>query len=284
MHRSVISGCARASRFGAALAVASGLTAVCWSAAFSEGTGRAEPATEVQVAVASNFALPMRQIAAAFGAETGDRVVTIVGATAKLRAQIQNGAPVDVFLAADTATPVALEAAKLAVEGTRFTYALGKLVLWSARPGYVDPAGAILKRGDFRHLAVANPKLAPYGVAAIEALTRLGLLEALRPRLVEGEDIAQTRALVASGNAELGFIAASQRAAPAAASASPAPAPPPESFWMVPANLYAPIRQDAVLLRRGERNAAARAFLTFLRGPKARATIVAFGYGLDTAR
>jgi molybdate transport system substrate-binding protein len=238
-------------------------------------------AAEVQVAVAANFAMPLRQIASQFTAETGNRVVVIVGGTGKLRAQLQNGAPFDVFLAADAQTPANLEAAGLGVPGTRFTYAIGKLGLWSPRPGYVDGAGEVLKRGAFKHLAIANPKLAPYGAAAMEVLTRMGLLAAVRAKLVEGEDIAQAREFVASGNAELGFIAASQRFLGAGDGGT---AQPPDSFWLVPANLYAPLRQDALCLRRAQHNAAALAFLRFLRGAQARATIRAFGYGLDDAR
>jgi molybdate transport system substrate-binding protein len=267
----------------AAMAILSSLAT--FRVARGEGGSAHAQETEVQVAVAANFAIPMRQIASQFTAETGNRVVVIVGGTGKLRAQIQNGAPVDVFLAADAQTPANLEDAGLGVPGTRFTYAIGKLGLWSPRPGYVDGAGEVLKRGAFKHLAIANPKLAPYGAAAMEVLTRLGLLAAVRAKLVEGEDIAQAREFVASGNAELGFIAASQRFVGVGVGVvDGGTAPPTDSFWLVPANLYAPLRQDALCLRRAQHNPAALAFLRFLRGAKARSTIRAFGYGLDDAR
>ena len=167
-------------------------------------------AAEVQVAVAANFTAPMQKIAAAFEQDTGHRAKLAFGATGKFYAQIRNGAPFEVLLAADDETPAKLEREGAALAGSRFTYAIGRLALWSARPGYVDDQGEVLKRGAFKHLAIANPKLAPYGAAAVETLDRLGLLAALQPKFVQGENIAQTFQFVSTGNAELGFVALSQ--------------------------------------------------------------------------
>jgi molybdate transport system substrate-binding protein len=230
-------------------------------------------AADAQVAVAANFAAPMQQIAAEFARDTGHRVQVVTGATGNLYAQITNGAPFDVLLAADEKTPARMEAEKLAVPGTRFTYAVGRLVLWSATPGFVDGRGDVLRRGVFQHLAVANPKLAPYGAAAIEVLGALGLAEALRPKIVEGESIAQAAQFVASGSVELGFVALSQVAVPGAA--------PVGSFWVVPERFHSPIRQQAVLLARAVANPAARALCDYLRGPRAQAVIQAYGYALE---
>ena len=227
---------------------------------------------EVQVAVAANFAAPMKRIAAAFEAQTGHRVLLSSGSTGKLYEQIRNGAPFQLFLAADEKAPARLESEELAVAGTRFTYAIGKVVLWSTRAGYVDGQGEVLKKGDFRHIAVANPKLAPYGAAAIEVMTRLGVLAALEPKMVLGENISQTQQFVASGNAELGFVALSQ----VTVDGRPAEG----SMWLVPAALHSPIRQDAVLLVTGRGRPAAEQLLGFLRGEKARAIISSFGYDL----
>jgi molybdate transport system substrate-binding protein len=185
---------------------------------------------------------------------------------------VRQGGPYGVFLSADEATPRRLEAEGLGVPGTRLTYAVGRLVLWSARPGRVDDAGAVLREAAFRRLAVANPKLAPYGAAALEAMSRLGVLESLRPRLVQGENIAQTYQFVASGNAELGFVALSQVQADGRIASG--------SGWLVPSSLHAPLRQDAILLSPGRDNPAARALLAFLRSDAARALIRAHGYEL----
>lgn len=229
-------------------------------------------AAEVQVAVAANFAAPMQAIAAGFEQATGDKVSVSLGSTGKFYAQIKNGAPYDIMLSADAETPAKLEREGLAVPGSRFTYAIGKLVLWSPRPGYVDESGAVLKKGGFRHLAVANPKLAPYGEAAMETLAKLGVLNRVKPKLVQGENIAQTYQFVASGNAELGFVALSQVYAAGKIKSG--------SAWIVPAALYSPIRQDAVLLDKGKGNPAAAALLDFLKGPQARAVIRDYGYAL----
>ncbi|MBF0627961.1 MAG: molybdate ABC transporter substrate-binding protein [Magnetococcales bacterium] len=236
-------------------------------ALFFSGPALADP---VQVAVAANFSGPAKVIAADFEQQTGHKAELSFGATGKLYAQIQNGAPFAVLLAADTATPARLEQEGGAVQGSRFTYAVGRLVLWSPTPGVVDDRGEILKKGAFRHLAVANPKLAPYGAAAMETLTALGLLEAMQPRFVQGENIAQTHQFVASGNAELGFVALSQVMTAGKIAAG--------SAWIVPADHHQPIRQDAILLDKGKTNAAARAWMEHLKGEPAKKVIRAFGY------
>ncbi|MCQ4265915.1 molybdate ABC transporter substrate-binding protein [Pseudomonas stutzeri] len=227
-------------------------------------------ADEVRVAVAANFTAPMQKIAEAFARDTGHRAVLAFGATGKFYAQINNGAPFDVLLAADEQTPQRLEDEGQGVTGSRFTYAIGSLVLWSAREGYVDPQGRVLTDGDFRHLALANPKTAPYGAAALQTLEKLGLRERLQPRFVQGENIAQTHQFVASGNAELGFIALSQVVEDGRIARG--------SAWRVPADQHQPIRQDALLLQRGEHNPAARALLDYLRSASAVALIRAYGY------
>lgn len=227
-------------------------------------------AGEVQLAVAANFSAPMQKIAAEFEKDSGHKARLMSGATGKLYAQITNGAPFEVFLAADDETPARLEKDGLAVAGTRFTYATGRLVLWSAREGYVDDQGEVLKKGGFRHLAIANPRTAPYGAAAVQTITKLGLLPVLEPRFVQGENIAQTHSFVVSGNAELGFVALAQVFKDGRLAAG--------SGWVVPAGLHEPIRQDAVLLAKGQANPAAVALLKYLKGDKARAIIKSFGY------
>jgi molybdate transport system substrate-binding protein len=234
--------------------------------------GKPAVAAEVHVAVAANFAAPMQRIARAFEEQTGHRALIALGATGALYAQARHGAPYGVFLAADETTPRRLETDGLGVPGTRFTYAVGRLVLWSPRPGLVDDAGGVLREGRIQRLALANPKLAPYGAAAVDVMTRLGVLEALRPRLVQGENIAQAYHFVASGNAELGFVALSQVQTDGRITAG--------SAWLVPQSLHAPLRQDAILLAAGRDNPAARALLEFLRGETARALIRAHGYEL----
>ncbi|MHB1359497.1 MAG: molybdate ABC transporter substrate-binding protein [Rhodocyclaceae bacterium] len=227
-------------------------------------------AAEVQVAVAANFAAPMKRIAAEFAKATGHRALLAFGASGKFYAQIRNGAPFHVLLSADAAVPARLEHDGLAVAGSRFTYAVGTLVLWSARPGLVDDQGAVLARGDFKHLAVANPKLAPYGAAALETLEHLKLSSTLKPKFVYGENIAQTYHFVASGNAELGFVALSQVMQDGRLTGG--------SAWIVPAGMHQPIRQDAVLLLPGRDNPAATALLRFLREPATQALIQSYGY------
>lgn len=227
-------------------------------------------ADEVQVAVAANFTAPMKLIAAQFEKETSHRVVLTFGSTGKLHAQIAKGAPFDVFLAADVASPAKLEKEGVAVAGSRFTYAIGKLVLWSAQSGMVDDQGEVLRTGNFRHLAIAAPKLAPYGAAAIETLSRLGLLTRLEPRLVQGESIGQAYSFIFTGNAELGFIGLSQVYEAGKLKSG--------SAWLVPEAFHAPIRQDAVLLTRARTDPAALQLLAFLKTEKTRAMIRSFGY------
>lgn len=227
-------------------------------------------ADTVHVAVAANFSTPLKALAGTFEAETRHKVVMSSGATGKLFAQITSGAPFDVFLSADEATVTQLEQASHAVAGTRFTYATGRLALWSASASGVDRDGAVLKSGAFEKIALASPKTAPYGAAAIETLTRLGLLDLLAPKFVTGESIGQTYSFVATGNAPLGFVALSQVMENGKIKSG--------SAWVVPANLHRALRQDAVLLERGKSNAGAVAFLQYLKTDKAIATIRSFGY------
>ncbi|GAB4357436.1 MAG: molybdate ABC transporter substrate-binding protein [Methylohalobius sp. ZOD2] len=229
-------------------------------------------AETVNVAVAANFTAPMRAIAEAFEQATGHRLKLAFGSSGKLFTQIQNGAPFQVFLSADDEKPKKLEQDALTVPGSRFTYALGTLVLWSATPGFVDDKGAILTQGDFKHLALSNPKLAPYGTAAIETMAALGVKNQLNPKLVLGENVAQTYQFVATGNAELGFVALSQVIRDGRIAEG--------SAWIVPAELHPPIRQDAVLLATGKDNAAAQALVDYLKSDKAAAVIRNYGYGL----
>ena len=227
-------------------------------------------AGQVQVAVAANFTAPMKLISAAFEKETGHSAVLSFGATGRLYAQISHGAPFDVFLAADDETPARLEKEGTAVKGSRFTYATGKLVLWSAQPKLVDAQGEVLKTGDFKKLAIAAPKLAPYGAAALETINKLGLLSRLEPRLVTGESIGQAYSFVATGNAELGFMALSQVTENSQIKSG--------SAWVIPEALHSPIRQDAVLLSKGAGNQAAVMLLAFLKTENAKAVIRSFGY------
>jgi molybdate transport system substrate-binding protein len=228
-------------------------------------------AGEAQVAVAANFAGPMAKIGEGFTAATGHTLKVSTGSTGKFYSQIVAGAPFEVLVAADDETPARLVKQDVAVAGSNFTYAIGKLVLWSAMPGFVDDQGAVLASGRFNHLAVANPKLAPYGQAGMEVLKARGLLEAVLPKIVTGETIAQTYQFVVTGNAEVGFVALSQMLAPGK--------PVVGSYWLVPATLHGEIRQDAVLLKTGEKNAAAVALLAYLKSDAAKSVIQAYGYG-----
>jgi molybdate transport system substrate-binding protein len=227
-------------------------------------------ADEVQVAVAANFTAPMQKIAAEFAQDTGHKAQLAFGGTGKFYAQIRNGAPFEVLLSADDETPARLVREDAAVAGSQFTYATGRLVLWSAKPGYASEA--TLRKSEFRHLAIANPKLAPYGAAAVEVLAALKLLDAMQPKFVQAENIAQAWQFVATGNAEIGFVALSQVMKDGRLDAG--------SAWIVPANLHQPIRQDAVLLAKGRGRPAAEALLKYLRGDKAQAIIKSFGYDL----
>ncbi len=237
---------------------------------FGLALSTAAPADEVQIAVAANFTAPSKAIAESFEKDTGHQAQLSFGATGKFYAQIKNGAPFEVLLAADDTTPAKLVAEGAAVAGSNFTYATGRLVLWSAKPGYVDDKGEVLKKGDFKHVSIANPKLAPYGAAAVEALTALKLLDTLQPRFVQGENIAQTHQFIASGNAELGFVALSQVMKDSKVAEG--------SAWVVPASLHQPIKQDAVILGKGKGKPAAEAWLQYLKGDKAKAVIKSFGY------
>jgi molybdate transport system substrate-binding protein len=229
-------------------------------------------ADEVSVAVAANFAAPMQRIAADFEKDTGHKALLSVGSTGKFYAQIREGAPFQVFLSADDETPARIEKEGGAVAGTRFTYAIGKLVLWSRQPGLVDEAGAILKSGRIDRLAIADPKLAPYGAASVETMRKLGVYEQLQPKIVQGESIGQAHQFIATGNATLGFVALSQVFADGKLKEG--------SAWVVPADLYTTIRQDAVVLAKGKDNAAAKALVEYLRGDRAKAVILGFGYEL----
>lgn len=232
-------------------------------------------AGEVRVAVAANFTAPAQQIAAAFARDTGHQAVLAFGSTGRFYAQIRNGAPFQVLLSADDETPARLAAEGWALAATRFPYAIGRLVLWSAQPGLVDAEGAVLRRGGFERLALADPKVAPYGAAALEVLTRLKLEPALRPRFVQGESIGQTHQFVATGNAALGFVALSQVMAEGRLTRG--------SAWIVPAHLHAPLQQDAIVLKAGAGDPVAEAWMRYLRGDTARAIIRAHGYELRAA-
>lgn len=228
-------------------------------------------AAEARIAAAANFIEPARELAQRAARASGHTMTLSAGSTGKFYAQIRSGAPFDVLLSADDTTPARLEAERLAVPGTRRTYAVGRLVLWSATNGLVDDKGQVLREGGFARLAIANPRLAPYGAAAKAAMEKLGVWQALEGKVVQGENIAQTFQFVASGNAELGFVALSQLARRTQDAGS---------RWLVPASLHAPLRQEAVLLAHGERNPAAREFLRYLESPAARQLIRSYGYEL----
>ena len=226
-------------------------------------------AGEVQVAAAANLAPVMQKLAAAFRRDTGNDAIVSLGSTGKLYAQIRNGAPFEVLLAADEETPRRLEAEGLARSGTRFTYAFGQLVLWSAESGKVDAHGDVLRQPHGK-LAIADPRIAPYGAAAVETLTNLGLYAGWQALLVQGESIGQAFQFASSGNAALGFVALSQVAEDSRIARG--------SGWIVPASLYPPLQQDAVLLNAGIDNPVASLFLSYLRGNAARAVLRSAGY------
>ena len=224
----------------------------------------------VQVAVAANFTAPARALAEVFARTTGHEARLSFGATGAFYTQIKNGAPFDVLLAADDERPARLEKEGDTVAGSRFTYATGQLVLWSAKPGLVDDEGAVLKHGQFGKIAIANPKNAPYGAAAVEAMNKLGLAAALQPKLVTGESIGQTYNFIATGNAELGFVALAQVLEGGKLKSG--------SMWVVPAQYHAPIIQDAVILKRAANNPAAKAWMELLKTPQSKALIRSYGY------
>jgi molybdate transport system substrate-binding protein len=224
-------------------------------------------AADTQVAVAANFAEPAKEIATAFKAATGNTAILSVGSSGQFYAQMARGAPYEVFLSADADRPKKAEQDGLGVTGTRFTYAIGRLMLYSKTPGLVDPGGAVLRSGNYQKLAMADPLQAPYGVAATQTLRKLGLYDRVKPKLVLGSSLTQTYQFVSTGAAELGFVAYSQVIKE-----------PGGSRWLVPATFHAPIEQQAILLYTGQNNPAAKAFLTFLKSPAALAIIKSYGY------
>lgn len=229
-------------------------------------------ADEVQVAVAANFTAPIQALAASFEQDTGHKLVASYGATGQFYTQIKNGAPFEVFLSADDSTPQKLDNEGDTVKGSRFTYAVGTLALWSPQAGYVDANGEVLKRNQFKHLSIANPKAAPYGLAATQVLAKQGLSDQVKDKLVEGQNITQAYQFVSTGNAELGFVALSQIYKDGKVTRG--------SAWIVPAALHDPIKQDAVILNKGKDSAAAKALVEYLKGPKAAAVIKSYGYEL----
>ena len=230
----------------------------------------AAQAEVVQIAVAANFTAPARALAEIFARTTGHEAKLSFGATGAFYTQIKNGAPFDILLAADDERPIRLEKEGDTVPGSRFTYAIGQLVLWSAKPGFVDDQGAVLKGGNFNKIAIANPKLAPYGAAAVETMDKLGLAAALTPKLVTGESIGQTYNFIATGNAELGFVALAQVLDGGKMKSG--------SMWVVPAKYHAPIIQDAVILKRAAANPAAKAWMALMRSPNTQDFIRSYGY------
>ncbi len=229
-------------------------------------------AGEVTVAVAANFTAPMQRIAKAFEQDTGHKAQLVFGSTGKFYAQIKNGAPFAVLLAADDETPARLENENLAVLGTQFTYATGRLALWSKQANVVDEKGDVLRSNRFHKLAIADPKLAPYGAAAMEVLQKIGVQASITPKLVQGESIGQTYQFVSTENAQLGFVALSQISVDGRISEG--------SAWVVPQNLHTPLKQDAVLLNGGKDNPAAHALLKYLQRDQAKAIIKSHGYAL----
>ncbi len=230
----------------------------------------AAQAEVVQIAVAANFTAPARALAEIFARTTGHEAKLSFGATGAFYTQIKNGAPFDILLAADDERPIRLEKEGDTVPGSRFTYTIGQLVLWSAKPGLVDGEGAVLKGGNFNKIAIANPKLAPYGAAAVETMDKLGLAAALTPKLVTGESIGQTYNFIATGNAELGFVALAQVLDGGKLKSG--------SMWVVPAKYHAPIIQDAVILKRAAANPAAKAWMALMRSPNTQDFIRSYGY------
>ena len=233
----------------------------------------AAQAEVVQIAVAANFTAPARALAEIFARTTGHEAKLSFGATGAFYTQIKNGAPFDVLLAADDERPARLEKEGDTVPGSRFTYAIGKLVLWSARPGVVDSQGEVLKDGGFHKLAIANPKLAPYGAAAVQAMTKLGVYDAIQARLVTGEGIGQTYNFIATGNADLGFVALAQVLEGGKLKSG--------SAWVVPAQHHTPIIQDAVILKRAAGNPAAKAWMDLMRTPQTKEFIRSYGYAVQ---
>ncbi|MFT6986036.1 MAG: molybdate transport system substrate-binding protein [Psychromonas sp.] len=230
-------------------------------------------AGQLSVAVAGNFYKPLKVISAHYQEQTGHQILLSVGATGKLYAQISNGAPFEILLAADRARPSKLVEQKLAVQGSQFTYGKGKLLLWSSDPALIDAAGEILKSPQIVHLAIANPKTAPYGAAAIEVLKNLGIYQQLKGKIVEGQSVGQSFQQISSGAVELGIIALSQVLVDHKIASG--------SGWIIPTTLYQPIQQDAVLLNEGKTNPIAKDFLRYLQTPECKEIIRSFGYQVD---
>ena len=234
--------------------------------------GQASWSATVLVAVAANFSKPMTEIVSQFEKATGHSAKLSFGSSGKFVSQLENGGPFEVLLSADEKGPEKLEQAGLTVPNSRFVYALGKLVLWSSTPNFVDDKGKILMTSNFKHLALADPKVAPYGAAAIDVLKKLKLFEKLQPLFVQGENIAQTYQFISTANAELGFLALSQVIKNGKIVGG--------SSWIIPDNLHAPIRQGAVLMKIGAENPAARALIDYLKSIPALAIIKKYGYDL----
>lgn len=228
-------------------------------------------AAQLSAAVAANFTAPMKKIAEAFEKDTGHTLALSFGSTGKFYAQIKNGAPFEVFFAADDTTPARLEKEGEGVQGSRFTYAIGKLVLWSKQPDLVDKEGEVLRTGHFNRIALAEPKLAPYGAAAMQTLESLGLANTLKAKLVRGESIGQAYQFVATENAPLGFVALSQVFAQGRLTEG--------SAWVIPETLHDPIRQDALILEKGKTNPAAFELMRYMQGETAKRIIRSYGYG-----
>ena len=237
---------------------------------FGAGLAMNVQAGDVQVAVAANFTAPIQAIAKDFEKDTGHRLIEAYGATGQFYTQIKHGAPFEVFLAADDTTPEKLEKEGDVVPGSRFTYAVGTLALWSADKALIDGTDKALLANHYTHLSIANPKAAPYGLAATHVLAKLGLTDKVKEKIVEGQNITQAYQFVSTGNAELGFVALSQIYKDGNITSG--------SAWIVPGTMHAPIKQDAVILKKGDHNAAAQALVDYLKGPKAGAIIQSFGY------
>lgn len=245
---------------------------VVFTACLLAGTLSIAQAATITVAVAANFAAPMKILADGFQKDTGHQLLLAFGATGQFYAQIRNGAPLDVLLAADDETPIRIEAEGFGVAGSRQTYAIGRLVLWSSDPRRVDPNGQVLRTTQINRIAVANPKLSPYGAATREVIERLKLTETLQPKLVEGANVGQAYQFVSSGNADMGFVALSQVSENGTIKRG--------SGWIVSPTLHSPIRQDAILLKTAQDNPAAAALLRYLQSDQAKAVIRSFGYEL----
>lgn len=229
-------------------------------------------AAEVKVAVAANFAQPMKEIAVEFEKDTGHKLNLTQGATGKFYAQISNGAPFEVFFSADDETPGRLVKEGKAVAGSQFTYAIGRLALWSPDANFVEQGGDVLKTDKFKFIAIANAKVAPYGRAAVQTMQKLGVLMKIEPRVVQGESISQTFQFVTSGNAQLGFVALSQVWENGKLKSG--------SAWIVPEAMHEQLKQDVVLLNAGKDSQAAVALMDYLKSDKARKFIERYGYKL----